>query len=164
MEKETDPPEARIAAALGRIPSGLYILAALHENRVYAMLASWVQQASFKPPAISIAVARDRQITEAIRASKKWALSILWDKSKYIVDHFARPIAEGKDPFAGIRVVQSPGGFPIVVDSVAWVECQVISSCDFGADHELFVGAITNGAPMRRGKPFFHLRVNGLRY
>ncbi len=128
------------------------------------MLATWVQQASFNPPAISIAIGRDRQIIEAIRASKKFALSVLWDKAKYIVDHFTRPKTPTNDPFSGIRVVQSPGGFPIIVDSVAWMECDLVSTCEFNADHDLFVGVISNAAPMRRGKPFFHLRDNGLRY
>ena len=45
---------------------GVFILTARHENRAHVMLASWVrEQASFDPPTLSIALARNRPIAEA---------------------------------------------------------------------------------------------------
>ena len=53
-----------VGKALGRIPSGVFVLTAVHENRRDAMLASWVQQVGFDPPAVSIAVAKGRPIVD----------------------------------------------------------------------------------------------------
>ena len=48
---EPNDPEA-LAAALGRVPSGLVVLTARHGARETGMLASWVQQCSFDPPQV----------------------------------------------------------------------------------------------------------------
>ncbi|HTL28205.1 MAG TPA: flavin reductase, partial [Tepidisphaeraceae bacterium] len=65
-----------IGKALGRVPSGVFILTARHSDQASAMMASWVQQASFHPPTVSIALAKDRPIAEIIRASKQCVLSV----------------------------------------------------------------------------------------
>ena len=51
-------------AALGRVPSGLFILTARVGDRETGMLASWVQQCSFDPPQVSAAFARDRWVLD----------------------------------------------------------------------------------------------------
>lgn len=51
-----------VAKALGRISTGLYVVAASHNNARSAMVASWVSQASFEPLGLTIAVAKDRAI------------------------------------------------------------------------------------------------------
>src|SRR5205085_6245954 len=55
-------PSKRLAAALGRVPSGLYILTARHGDAETGMLVSWVQQRSFAPPLVSAAIQRGRDI------------------------------------------------------------------------------------------------------
>jgi flavin reductase (DIM6/NTAB) family NADH-FMN oxidoreductase RutF len=54
---DTDKPWA---AALGRIPSGLFILTARRGTLETGMLASWVQQCSFDPPLVMAAIRRGR--------------------------------------------------------------------------------------------------------
>ena len=49
-------------AALGRVPSGLFILTARHGHRETGMLASWVQQCSFDPPQLSLCLRRGRDM------------------------------------------------------------------------------------------------------
>src|SRR5919199_2032451 len=50
----------RTEQAVGRIAGSLCVLAAKRENVSSAMLASWVTQASFNPPGLTVAVAKDR--------------------------------------------------------------------------------------------------------
>ena len=46
-----------VGKALGRVPSGVFVLTASDtDHRRYAMLASWVQQAAFDPPAVCLAI------------------------------------------------------------------------------------------------------------
>ena len=47
---------------MGRLSTGLYVVTAAHDNAKSAMVASWVQQASFKPLGLTIAIAKDRAI------------------------------------------------------------------------------------------------------
>src|SRR4051812_20135302 len=159
--QSSDPQRLHLGKAIGRIPSGVFILTAKHDNRAGAILASWVQQASFDPPALSIALAKSRGIGDAIRASKRFALSIVPEEDKSLMKHYARPIAEDVDPFAGVRTIETPGGIPALADALAWIECEVLNGCDFGGDHELVVGKIVAGEILREGKPFMHVRGNG---
>ena len=94
---------------MGRIPSGVYILTAAAGDHHVAMLASWVQQASFDPPCLSIAVAKDRPVLDAIRKSGRLALSILPEKDTTLMKKYARGFAPGEDAFAGVTIVTYPG-------------------------------------------------------
>jgi flavin reductase (DIM6/NTAB) family NADH-FMN oxidoreductase RutF len=163
MNGPSDRKRLHLGKAIGKIPSGVYILTARHEDRRGAILASWVQQAAFEPPAVSVALAKGRPIAESIRASGRFALSILPDDDKTLMKHYARPIEAG-DPFAGVRVIDSPAGLPILADALAWLECRLLSTCDFGGDHELLVGEIIAGELLKEGKPFMHVRGNGFHY
>ena len=60
---ETDP-HRQLASALGRIPSGLFILTARRGAAETGMLASWVQQCAFEPPHLSLAVKRGRPVLD----------------------------------------------------------------------------------------------------
>ena len=51
-----------LAAALGRIASGLFIVTAQRGDAETGMLASWVQQCSFDPPQISMCLRQGRDI------------------------------------------------------------------------------------------------------
>src|SRR5437868_5578486 len=56
----TDEVKQSIGKALGKVPSGVYILTATHAGESSALLVSWVQQAAFAPPSLTIAMARER--------------------------------------------------------------------------------------------------------
>jgi flavin reductase (DIM6/NTAB) family NADH-FMN oxidoreductase RutF len=158
---ESDPKRLALGKAIGRIPSGVFILTARHENRNHAIMASWVQQTSFHPPALSIALAKNRPIAEAIRASKRLALSVIPDDDKSLMKHYARPLPEGADALDGVRVMETPNGLPALADSLTWIECRLMQTYDFGGDHELFVCEVVAGAILKEGKPFSHVRGTG---
>jgi flavin reductase (DIM6/NTAB) family NADH-FMN oxidoreductase RutF len=152
-----------IAKALGRVPSGVFILTAKYENLSAAMMASWVQQASFEPPSISIAIAKDRPIIPIIRASKRLALSIVPHGDKTLMKRYAKA-KPGEDPFAGVNVRPAPSGVPILADALAYLDCELLDVLDFGADHDLYIAKITAGELLRDGDAFNHQRGNAFHY
>src|SRR5204863_8736683 len=127
----SDRQKLHLGKAIGRVPSGVFILTTRYERRAGAIMASWVQQSSFDPPALSIALAKGRPIGDAIKASKQLALSIIPEDDKSLMKHYARPIRDDADPFAGVRVVDTPGGMPALGDAPAGLECRVSSTCGF---------------------------------
>jgi flavin reductase (DIM6/NTAB) family NADH-FMN oxidoreductase RutF len=155
---------ATVGRALGRVPSGVYILTARHGDTPAAMMVSWVQQASFQPPAVSVAVQKDRPVREMIHASRSFALAVVGEGDTSLMKKYARGIAPGEDPFEGVDVIQTPGGMTVPSAALAWLECAVQSVCDFGGDHELVVARVTDGALLREGASFTHLRGNGFHY
>jgi flavin reductase (DIM6/NTAB) family NADH-FMN oxidoreductase RutF len=154
-----------VGKVIGRIPSGVFILSAAHGGETSAMMASWVQQAAFDPPAVSVAVAKERTIGRMVRASKKFALAIIPEADTTLMKRYARGVKAGEDPFAGVETLVTPAGIPAPTSSLAWLECDVIETCDFGGDHELFIGEVVAGAVLQHAKAAFtHQRGSGFHY
>ncbi len=153
-----------LARPMGRIPSGVYILTAMAGDHHVAMLASWVQQASFDPPCLSIAVAKDRPILEVIRKGGRVALSILPEKDTTLMKKYARGIGPGEDAFAGVTIVTTPGGLRAMDSALAWMECKVVKECDFGGDHLVIVAEVVAAGVLHDGGPFVHVRGSGFHY
>jgi flavin reductase (DIM6/NTAB) family NADH-FMN oxidoreductase RutF len=57
-----------------------------------------------------------------------------------------------EDKMAGLEVGVTPGGNPILKGCLAWLECQVIDSFDFG-DATCFLAAVTAMERLRAGEP-----------
>jgi 3-hydroxy-9,10-secoandrosta-1,3,5(10)-triene-9,17-dione monooxygenase reductase component len=161
---QTDPSRISIGKVLGRIPSGIFILTARHEAKAAAMLASWVQQVAFEPPAVSISIAKGRPIRDLVRASHSLVLSIIPKDDTTLMKRYARGVRDDEDPFEGIRTLDTPSGAPALADGLGFLECRVIQICDFGGDHELFIARVAGGTLLRDGHAFSHQRGNGFHY
>ena len=159
-----DKLKQRIGAALGRIPSGLYVLTAAHEDRRSGMLASWVQQVCFEPPMVSVAVAKGRPIMPLISESRRFGLCQIGDKDKMMLRKFAGGVEPNEDPFLGLELVPQPAGAaPLVANVVAWLACELTCHMDVEGDHDLFVGTVRDGN-YTSGNPTVHLRTDGFKY
>jgi len=62
---------------MGRVVGSLVVVAARDEDASSAMLASWVSQASFDPPAITIAVKKDRAMGGLLKPGARFVVSIV---------------------------------------------------------------------------------------
>jgi 3-hydroxy-9,10-secoandrosta-1,3,5(10)-triene-9,17-dione monooxygenase reductase component len=153
-----------VGKAIGRIPSGVYILTAAHNGEATAMMASWVQQAAFDPPAISVAIGAGRPIGEMIQASQMFSLSIVPEGDTSLMKRYARGIKPGEDAFAGVEIFTTPQGIPALTASVAWLDCRLLDTVDFGGDHELLVAEVVGGALLQAGASFTHQRGSGFHY
>lgn len=160
----SDPLRSTIGKALGRVPSGVFILTARHDGKAAAMLVSWVQQAGFHPPAVCAAVARDRPARAMIEASGRFALSVLGQYDSPLMKKYARGIPPDAEPFEGISVRDAESGTPVLADALAYLDCRLMQVCDFGGDHDLLIGEITAGQQLKDGQPFTHVRGNGFHY
>src|SRR5260370_8830914 len=105
-EGATSESESRylMLAALGRIPSGLFILTVRHGDAETGMLASWVQQCSFEPPQVSVALKRDRDVWAWLTDGAAFTLNILDDSQTDMIGHFGRGFALGKPPFTDLAM------------------------------------------------------------
>ena len=154
-----------VGKALGRVPSGVFILAARDDaGRQLGMLASWVQQAAFDPPAVSLAVGKDRPIRDVIKRTRRLALSVVGEGDKELMRHFARHRDAAEDPFDGVETFVAPSGLPVVARALAWLDCELLDTLDFGADHELLIARVAAGELLRAGHSFTHVRGNGFHY
>jgi flavorubredoxin/flavin reductase (DIM6/NTAB) family NADH-FMN oxidoreductase RutF len=137
--------DSELDKAIGRISGGLYIITAQKGDIKGAMLASWVSQASFEPPGFTVAVAKDRAIESLMQVNDTFVLNILEDNNyQALMKHFLKRFPPGADRFAGIDTQTANNGSPILTDSLAYLECEVVSRMEC-SDHWIVYSQITNG-------------------
>jgi len=132
--------------ALGRLSGGLYVVTARQEERASAMVASWVSQASFDPPGISVAVAKDRAIEALMQVGDRFVLNILReDNHQPLLRHFLRRFPPGADRFAGINTLEGvAAGGPVLGDALAFLGCRVVQRLE-GPDHWIIYAEVEQG-------------------
>ena len=152
-----------LAAALGRIPSGLFVLTARHADQETGMLASWVQQCSFDPPQVSVALRKDRDVLGWLTDGASFVLNVMPEGAKSLIGHFGKGFELGQPAFEGLKVARERETAPVLLASHAYLVCRVVSRCDAG-DHVLLIARVQSGAVLNEGKPTVHVRKNGLKY
>jgi flavin reductase (DIM6/NTAB) family NADH-FMN oxidoreductase RutF len=159
----TNDPQKNLASALGRIPSGLFILTIAKEAIETGMLASWVQQCSFHPPMISFVVQRGRPIGELLSKNAVFTLNILEAAQTDMIAHFGKGFALQDNAFKELDVERQPPHGPILTEAHAYLFAKVIDRVPTG-DHELFLAEVTAGRVLDESQPMIHIRKNGLHY
>ena len=136
--------------ALGRLSGGLYVVTASQGEgdslRRSAMVASWVSQASFTPPGITVAVAKDRAIEALMQVGDQFVLNILREENhQQLLRHFLKRFPPGADRFAGINVLEAEAeGGPVLGDALAYLGCRVEQRME-GPDHWVIYAVVEQG-------------------
>ncbi|OYD96686.1 flavin oxidoreductase [Nostoc sp. 'Peltigera membranacea cyanobiont' 210A] len=138
-------PATNVEQAVGRIVGSLCVLTAKEGDRSSAMLASWVSQASFNPPGLTIAVAKDRAVETLTHTGNKFVLNILKEGNHLgLMKHFLKPFGPGQDRFADVAAQETESGSPILTDALAYLECSVQNRMESG-DHWLVYATVESG-------------------
>ena len=152
------------AAAIGRIPSGLFILTARNGEHEAGMLASWVQQCGFTPLQLSVALAKDRPLVRwLVDDNVPLVVNVLPEGATKLVAHFGKGFDPGEPAFDGVDAVRDRAAAPVLTAATAFVECRVAGWAD-ATDHIVFILEAVGGAVLTDGKPAVHTRKNGLKY
>jgi len=161
------------AAALGRIPSGLFVVtwrsAEQDADAVdRGMLASWIMQGGFVPPLITIAVSTSRDLLAAIDQCTPFVVNVLGESQRSLLSRFGRPAGPGENPFDGLRIERSSSGTAVLADASAWLECQAVTQAGGGGgltgDHVIILARVVAAGTGPEATPLVHVRKNGLRY
>jgi flavin reductase (DIM6/NTAB) family NADH-FMN oxidoreductase RutF len=150
-------------AALGRVPSGLFVLTARSGSEETGVLTSWVQQCSFEPPQVTVALKQGRGVSAWLTPDAAFVLNILDDTQTDMIAHFGRGFDPGQPAFTGLEVERSPGGLPVLGEALAYLECRVAGRCQAG-DHDLVIGRVVGGRMLNEGQPMIHVRKSGSHY
>lgn len=149
-----------VGKALGLVASGLFIVTAKHEKDEDAVLASWVSQCAFEPPALSMVLAKTRQARLLVEASERFVVNVLEKDGELMKKFFA---SNKEDVFDGLKTRKSGKRPRILTEAVSWLECKVTGSIATG-DHVVYIGEIVDGGMLKGGDPYTHVRKNGFSY
>jgi flavin reductase (DIM6/NTAB) family NADH-FMN oxidoreductase RutF len=155
-----------LARALGRIPTGLYLVTTRDggaDGPPQGFVGSFLMQVGFEPPVVCVAIKKGRPYVEQIRRNGCFGVSILDATSQGAMKVFFGKSPDGKGPFEALAFAKAPYGSPVLSDALAWLECRLQGVHDCG-DHEVVFGVVESGAAARDSDPAVHLRKNGLGY
>jgi flavin reductase (DIM6/NTAB) family NADH-FMN oxidoreductase RutF len=156
--------KASIGKAIGRIPSGVFALTSDRHGQRDGLLASWVSQAAFEPPMLSVAIKKERHILELLCVGSRFTLNVLSKNNMDIYKNFVKPYQEGMDRYDGLNVLPANKGGPIFAEAVAFMDCITRTMVEAG-DHVILLGEIVDGALLQsENEPMVHLRSNGFQY
>lgn len=155
-----------LASALGRLSSGVYIVTLYADDgEKQGMLATWIAQAAFDPPMLSLSVQKGREILNNLNPTRKFSLNILSKKNMEIFKAFAKPHSDGLDRFHGLPLVSDKASSgPVFAESLAYLDCVARVQVEAG-DHLLILSEVEAGALLNESdEAFLHTRKNGFQY
>ena len=156
---------ARTEQALGRIVGSLSVVTTKQEDLAGAMLASWVSQATFSPPGLTVAVAKERAIESLLHSGSHFVLNILQEgKHLGLMKHFLKPFKPGEDRLSDVSTEEAENGCPIISDALAYIECRIDNRMECG-DHWLIYAVAEKGKVLKNeGVTAVHYRKSGSHY
>jgi len=141
----------------------LFVLTARRGEAETGMLASWVQQCSFEPPRVSVALAGGREVGAWLTVGAAFTLNILDDTQTDMIVHFGRGFALGQPAFEGLESERCPEGGPVLTEALACLECRIVARHPAG-DHDLLIAEVVRGRMLSEGQPMVHVRKSGAHY
>ena len=154
------------AAAVGRIVGSLCAVTAKKGDAQSAMLASWVSQASFNPPALTVAVAKERAVESFLLKGSTFNLNVLQQgNEKDTIKALLKPFAPGENRFGDMAVdISEANGCAIVTQALSYMEREVEERMECG-DHWVVLAKVRDGKLLQdAGLTAIHHRKTGTSY
>lgn len=139
MDSQSD----RTEQAVGRIVGSLCVITLNNENTHTGLLTSWVSQATFTPPGLTIALSREQAEELMPQNDAPFVLNIL-KEGRNVRRVFQRAIAPGENRFAELPTHEAPNGCLVLDDALAYLECRVQNRMECN-DHWLLYATVENG-------------------
>lgn len=152
---------------LGRIPSGVFILVAGGpDGRQTGLLASWIQQASFEPPQVTVAVNKSRYLNDWLKTGSAVTLNQVLKGDSSLFRHYGKGFDPDTEAFSGVEHEIGNNGLPLLKAALSSIEGVITSTMEAG-DHVIYLVTLTRAVAHRdplETEPFVHLRKNGFTY
>ncbi len=153
-----------VGPVLGRVPSGIFILTVRQGEEETGMLASWVMQAGFEPPAVTVAVKKGRYVADWLDAGATFALNVVTEDGKTLLGHFGRGFEPAQPAFEGLEIERTDDGLPLLTEgTLGQLICKPVSHVDSG-DHRIYLANIVDGRVRNEDAPMVHVRKSGTHY
>lgn len=124
--------------ACGSFATGVTVISTTTEEGDHGMTANAFMSVSLDPPLISISLDRKCRMREKVRASGRYAVSILAHDMEPVALHFA---GRHNPEFADL--LENRGGLPVVPGAAAVFHAKVEMEVEAG-DHTVFIGRVTD--------------------
>ena len=138
---------------VGHLPSGVTVVTTRTPEGEFGMTASSVTSLSLSPPMMLACLNRASPTSSAVSRAGAYAVNVLGQGHEHLAQQFA---ISSDDKFAGVRVLDSPLGMPLLADALAHIECEVVEEVTAGS-HTIFLGRVVD-AKAEEGSPLTYFR------
>ena len=147
--------------ALRMFSYGIYILTSKFKENYCASTVTWVSQASFKPPLVSVCIKRDSASYKVVKERGEFFLHILGEDQKDLAIAFFKQTALDNG-FINKQPYQLVDDLPLLISASAYLKCRVSEIMENG-DHPLFLSEVINAVVQKESEPL-ELRNTGWKY
>lgn len=129
-------------AALRSLETGLYLVGCADGDKKNVFLASWIVQASFEPPLVTLGLKKGTLSHELISSSKGFVVNIPSSEQKDLVQKFFKH-GDCEDGVVHGEEYTTSGkyGAPVLKGTPAWFEADVLQTFTEG-DHDVVVAKV----------------------
>ncbi|HSF30095.1 MAG TPA: flavin reductase family protein [Candidatus Tectomicrobia bacterium] len=152
-----------LGRALGMIPSGIFVVTTARDLVRAAYVGSWIQQAAFEPPSITIAMNQQRPLLTLLEPGRGVGVNILGRRQAPLYARFERGFSLDEDPFVGVEIDIAVSGAPLLREAFAYLDCRVRTTIDAG-DHRVILAQVLAGSVRQPGEPMIYTRRSGFTY
>ena len=152
--------------AVGHIPSGLFIVCAMNAvtGKTAGYLASWIQQVSFDPLLISLAIKPGRPAYDLIMGGNVFTINIIGSHENEYMKLFWSGYNPVENPFEKLSSRKGEAGGIILEAAKSAIECRMHSTIKPG-DHVLVIAEVLNSYILHEeAAPLVHVRESGSTY
>lgn len=139
---------------IGALWAPLMAITSAHEGRRSGQIAVAASGASILPerPRVLVALWKANYTHELVQASGTFVLHLLRPSQFELVRRLGFRSGRAGDKLAGMRLRTGVTGSPILLDTLAYVECRVVRAMD-GDDMTSFLADVVDGARLHEGAP-----------
>jgi flavin reductase (DIM6/NTAB) family NADH-FMN oxidoreductase RutF len=131
-----------IAALFQRLTQGVYVVGVAHGKVRNAFTAAWVMQVSFDPLLLALSINPHHSSYRLLKEGRAFSINVLKEGQLELAARYGRPA--GPDKLALMEWTTGRDGVPLLLESLAWFECQVVGEHPAG-DHVLVLGKVIDG-------------------
>jgi flavin reductase (DIM6/NTAB) family NADH-FMN oxidoreductase RutF len=146
--------------ALRMFTYGLYVVMCAEGNEVNGFTANWLTQVSFEPPLLAVSVENSARSLSMMLSSRIFTVNVLRAGQRELAGALGKSVLKHPDKMRTIRYTLDTHAYPILLDALSWVACEVSQTMPAG-DSTLIVaeivdaGIIAEGAALTMGDAGF---------
>lgn len=147
---------------MGHFVTGVSVVTTYRDDgsgRPYGITVNALTSVSLEPPLVMIAIGHGRRIEPHLRATGRFAVSVLGVGQQRLADCFAgADLVPDREAFCGAEWSPGPTGLPLLAGAIAYLECTTVQVVTVG-DHDLHIGRVDDLATVPdHGPPLLYYR------
>jgi flavin reductase (DIM6/NTAB) family NADH-FMN oxidoreductase RutF len=146
-----------VSQGLRLIANGVFVVAAAAEGKAHGFTATWVCQASFRNPLLTVAIDKGHDTYQLIKSTGRATINVLGPAQKAVADFFGQRRDEPQSPY-----FRQQGGqeTPVLKECLAAIQCQVVGSID-ARDHDVLLLEATDAQVFSESEPLVYWSGKG---